>query len=258
MTQHHSTPEGAVAHHTPHAPHVNYKRIYIILLVLLGISIMGPRFGIKWLTLITAFGIAIVKANLVVQNFMHLRWEQKIMKWALLASIVIVALFYAAVRPDVGAHYGRNWVNDAAQAAVARGIPAPHEGGEAEPAGEHPAPAGETPAAAAPAAESTATAAPAAAAAGSFNAAATFTQLCQTCHGPQGAGNGPMAASLNPKPANFASAAFWTGKTDAELVKAIREGGAAVHRSAAMPAWGAMMNESQAQAMVAYLHTLKH
>src|SRR5689334_10396253 len=131
MSDQHSAHAHAVsaAHHAPAAPHVNYKKIYIILLVLLAISIAGPHFGIKWLTLITAFGIAIVKANMVVQNFMHLRWEKKIMKWVLLASVVIVALFWAGVRPDVGNHQGTNWSNDAAKAAVARGIPAPHEGG---------------------------------------------------------------------------------------------------------------------------------
>lgn len=118
-----------MAHATPH---VNYKKIYIVLLVLLGISIAGPTLGVPWLTLITAFGIAFVKATLVVQNFMHLKWEQKIMKWVLLTSVVIVLLFWAAVRPDVGAHQGRNWNNDAAQAATARGIEPPHEPGAAK------------------------------------------------------------------------------------------------------------------------------
>ena len=111
--------------------HVNYKKIYIILLVLLAISIAGPTLGVPWLTLVTAFGIAIVKATLVVQNFMHLKWEQKIMKWVLLASLVIVALFWAAVEQDVKAHDGQRWTNDAAKAATARGIEAPHHEGAA-------------------------------------------------------------------------------------------------------------------------------
>ncbi len=266
MSQQHSTHEGAVGHtdQVAHAPHVNYKRIYITLLVLLAISIAGPHFGIKWLTLITAFGIAIVKANMVVQNFMHLRWEQKIVKWVLLASVVIVGLFWAAVRSDVSAHSGQNWTNDAAVAAVARGIPAPREGGEAEPAGEHATPT--TPAEQPPATPAPAAAAPAATpgapvvagADPAFDARARFAQLCVSCHGAAGAGNGPMAAALNPKPANFASAAFWASKHDDELVKAIRMGGAAVGRSAMMPAWGAMLNESQARSMLAYLKTLRH
>jgi len=108
------------------AYHVNYKKIYIALLVLLAISIIGPTIGIPWLTLITAFGIAIVKATLVVQNFMHLKWEQKIMKWVLLSSVVAVALFWAAVEQDIKSHRGANWVNDAAIEATRRGIQPPH------------------------------------------------------------------------------------------------------------------------------------
>ena len=261
MSQHHSTHEHAVGHadqvaSSPAAHHVNYKKIYVILLVLLGISIAGPTLGIPWLTLITAFGIAIVKANLVVQNFMHLRWEQKIMKWVLLASVVIVGLFWAAVRPDVGNHAGRNWTNDAAEAAVARGIPAPHAEGSEGTQQAHRAGPEHTAAPAAAHGDSGAAAEPAAAP--GFDAARAFGQNCATCHGQGGAGDGAMAAALNPTPANFTSAAFWAGKTDAELVKAIREGGAAVGRSAMMPAWGGIYNESQAHAMVAYLKTLKH
>jgi caa(3)-type oxidase subunit IV len=251
----HVNPAAHAAHHAPHAPHVNYKKIYIILLVLLAISIAGPTLGIPWLTLITAFGIAIVKATLVVQNFMHLKWEQKIMKWVLLASVVIVGLFYFAVRPDVGAHVGQNWVNDGARAAVARGIPAPHgEAGEGGPAADHgaaPAPAAHPPAAAAP------DSAPAVAATPAFDARGSYRTICSSCHGMTGEGNGPAAAAMNPKPANFSSAAFWTGKTDAHIVKVIREGGAAVGKSPLMPAWGSMFNPAQAQAMTDYLKTLK-
>ena len=65
-----------MSEHSEH--HINYTRIYIILLVLLIVSIIGPEIGIRWLTLITAFGIALVKANLVIQNFMHLRTERRI------------------------------------------------------------------------------------------------------------------------------------------------------------------------------------
>ena len=236
---------------TPHsiAPHVNYKKIYIALLVLLGISIAGPHFGIRWLTLVTAFGIAIVKATMVVQNFMHLKWEKTIMKWVLLTSVVLVALFWAAVRPDVSAHEGRNWENYAAKAATARGIPAPKEEGAIE--GMEPE-RGITPR---PAVARDTTQGAAATAA--FDARGTFTTVCATCHGPAGEANGPMAASLNPRPANFSSAAFWAGKTDAELLKAIRQGGAAVGRSAMMPAWGGMFTNEQSVAMLTYVKTLR-
>ncbi|MEZ4417052.1 MAG: cytochrome c [Gemmatimonadota bacterium] len=84
----------------------------------------------------------------------------------------------------------------------------------------------------------------------------TFQTVCATCHGKGGAGNGPGAAALNPKPANFTDPAFWKGKTDAELEKAIKDGGHSVGLSATMPAWGGMLSASQIQSMLAYLKTL--
>src|SRR3990172_3763981 len=113
------------------AHHVNYKKIYFTLVGLLVVSVVGPFFGIVWVTLITAFGIALVKANLVVQNFMHLRWEKRIMKWMLATSLGLVFLFFAGSAPDVMRHTGTRWVNDAAMAATARGIEAPHHEGDA-------------------------------------------------------------------------------------------------------------------------------
>jgi caa(3)-type oxidase subunit IV len=227
--------------------HPNYKKIYLTLLVLLVISVAGPFLGIKWVTLVTAFGIAVVKANLVIQNFMHLKWERRIMKWTLSVSVVLMFLFFYGVAPDVMRHTGHNWVNDAALAATERGIPAPH--------GEEHAAAGEA-AAAEPAATGT-DGQPAAAPATAFDARGAYTTMCVTCHGPAGHGDGPGAAALNPRPANFGDAAFWAGKQDAELVRAIREGGAAVGKSAAMPAWGSLYDQAQAEALVAYLRTFR-
>ena len=218
--------------------HPNYRKIYFVLVALLVISVAGPFVGIRWVTMITAFGIAVVKARLVVQNFMHLKWEKRIVMWMLASSLALMALFFTAVAPDVMKHRGKNWVNDAALAATQRGIAAP--GAEARRegvAGEH---AGGS------------VAAPAA----GFDARGTFTTICASCHGPTGGGDGPGAAGLTPKPARFSDPAFWTGKTDAELLKAIREGGASVGRSAAMPAWGSMFDEEQARALLAYVKTL--
>jgi caa(3)-type oxidase subunit IV len=225
--------------------HPNYKKIYLTLLVLLVISVAGPFLGIKWVTLITAFGIAVVKADLVIQNFMHLKWERRIMKWTLAVSLVLMFLFFFGVAPDVMRHTGRNWVNDAAFAATARGIPAPH--GE-----EHAAEGVATTAAPTPAGtDGHAAAEPA------FDARGAYMTMCVTCHGPAGHGDGPGAAALNPRPADFSDPAFWAGKPDAELVRAIREGGAAVGRSPSMPPWGSLYSETQAGALVAYLKTLR-
>ena len=46
-----------------HTHHPNYVKIWAILIVLLAISVAGPMIGIKWVTLLTAFVIATVKAD---------------------------------------------------------------------------------------------------------------------------------------------------------------------------------------------------
>jgi len=55
-----------------------------------------------------------------------------------------------------------------------------------------------------------------------------FKQRCVVCHGANGMGDGPGAATLNPKPQNYTDPAWQAKVTDDELKKAITHGGAAV------------------------------
>jgi caa(3)-type oxidase subunit IV len=97
-----------------HAEHeVNYVKIWLILLALLVVSILGPFLGIKAVTLITAFGIAIVKAYLVAKNFMHLNIEPRYAVYLLLTMLVFMLLLFAGSAPDVMKHEGTNWVKPA-------------------------------------------------------------------------------------------------------------------------------------------------
>lgn len=121
----------------------HYVKIWAILLVLLMVSIVGPMFEIQAVTLVTAFGIAIVKALMVARNFMHLPLERKYVTYIVSTCLVFMFLFWAAVAPDVMKSTGTNWEKPAwieEEAAYARG-----EIGEAhgDPAGDagHDAPA---------------------------------------------------------------------------------------------------------------------
>ena len=67
-------------------------------------------------------------------------------------------------------------------------------------------------------------------------AAALFKARCVTCHGAAGKGDGPAAAGLPIKPRNFSDSAWQAAMTDGQLAKTIQEGGAAVGKSATMPA----------------------
>lgn len=63
-----------------------------------------------------------------------------------------------------------------------------------------------------------------------------FSTRCVVCHGDHGAGDGPGAAALNPKPRHFADAAWQASVSDEQIKKTILEGGAAVGKSPAMAA----------------------
>ncbi len=136
-THDHGHDHGAGGGHHEHIhPPSHYVKIWGVLCVLLVVSVTGPMLGIKIITLITAFGIAFVKAGIVIKYFMHLDTEKPIIWYALITSVVFMVLFFAAVSPDVMKHEGTRWENVAAKAEVARGLAAgaEHGGGEHEPA----------------------------------------------------------------------------------------------------------------------------
>lgn len=132
---------GGGHHHEEHIHEVaHYRKIYLTLMGLFLVSVTGPVLEIWWLTLITAFGIAVVKAGLVIKYFMHLDVEQRFVHYFLITSVAFMFLFFFAVAPDVMNHRGTNWVNVAAKAEVERGLAAGAGHGEGH-GGGHEAPA---------------------------------------------------------------------------------------------------------------------
>lgn len=93
-----------------HTHHPNYVKIWVILTVLLMISVAGPMFGIQAVTLITAFGIACVKAYLVAKNFMHINVAKRYVTYLITTCLVFMLLLFAGVAPDVMKPHGDNWV----------------------------------------------------------------------------------------------------------------------------------------------------
>lgn len=107
--------------------HPPYVKIWGILVVLLVVSVVGPLFEIQWVTLITAFGIAVVKAYLVVKNFMHLNVEPRFVWYMVGTALAFMGLFYAGTSPDVMAADGDNWNKPAYQEFLEPGFsPTPH------------------------------------------------------------------------------------------------------------------------------------
>jgi caa(3)-type oxidase subunit IV len=106
------------AAHADHGP-AHYIQVWFILVLLLIVSVAGPMLEIQWLTLVTAFGIACVKAYLVAKNFMHINLEQRFISYAVITVLVFMLLFFAGASPDVMKDEGSGWEKPAWKAAAA-------------------------------------------------------------------------------------------------------------------------------------------
>lgn len=83
--------------------------------------------------------------------------------------------------------------------------------------------------------------------------AVVFQSHCALCHGADARGGGRAAHLYNPRPADLTR-----GEHDdryREII--IRKGGAAVGRSAAMPAWGLALTPRQLRDLLTYVRTLR-
>lgn len=137
--------------HDAHSPQ-HYVKIWGVLLVLLVVSIAGPEVSKTmgsaglYVMLFTAFGIAFVKAWLVIKHFMHLTAERPIVWYILTTCLVFMVLLVAGTAPDVHNHEGTNWENYAAKAEIERALAAHAAGEDGHGHGAHAAPAEEPPA----------------------------------------------------------------------------------------------------------------
>jgi mono/diheme cytochrome c family protein len=83
-----------------------------------------------------------------------------------------------------------------------------------------------------------------------------YQMYCASCHGPQGNGDGPVSAGLDPKPAKHSDGAYMNALSDAHLEKVIKEGGASVGKSPLMAPWGATLSDAQVKDVIAFVRSL--
>jgi len=83
-----------------------------------------------------------------------------------------------------------------------------------------------------------------------------YGTYCVTCHGESGKGDGPAAATLNPKPRDHTSKEYMSQLSDDDLLKVIKDGGASIGKSPIMPPWGAALKDDQIKDVIAYVRTL--
>lgn len=72
-----------------------------------------------------------------------------------------------------------------------------------------------------------------------------FDTVCAACHGKTGAGDGPAAATLDPKPRNYSDPEWQATTTDEEIAAIIVKGGAGVGKSPMMPAQMQLANKPE-------------
>lgn len=84
-----------------------------------------------------------------------------------------------------------------------------------------------------------------------------YADLCASCHGAAGGGDGPAGVALEPKPRNFADAAWQASVDDARIATVIKNGGPAVGLSPLMAPWGSVLSDAEVTAMVAHVRQFK-
>ncbi|HWV38083.1 MAG TPA: cytochrome c [Vulgatibacter sp.] len=85
-----------------------------------------------------------------------------------------------------------------------------------------------------------------------------FANRCAPCHGPTGGGDGPASAGFDPRPANLGSPQWQASVTDEHIERIVQYGGAAVGKSAAMPANPDLMGKPEVvKALRMYIRSLK-
>jgi high-affinity iron transporter len=82
--------------------------------------------------------------------------------------------------------------------------------------------------------------------------AALFADNCAGCHGPTGHGDGPEAARLGVKPANFSDPTFMRAETPQDFFNVLSLG----RRRSGMPAWDESLSVQERWDLIAHLFTL--
>ena len=90
-----------------------------------------------------------------------------------------------------------------------------------------------------------------------------FDTNCMTCHGMTGAGDGPLAVALDPKPRDLSGGSFkfdtdedGAAGTDTDLKNVITQGAMAFGGSALMAPWPSFSDADVAN-VIAYIRSLK-
>lgn len=98
----------------------------------------------------------------------------------------------------------------------------------------------------------------ASAAGGAVKAPEKYTTLCASCHGPKGDANTEQAKALKAvaKVRDFTDGKYMNARTDAQLTKVIKEGGATSGLSPLMVAFGPQLSDKEIRDALAFIRSM--
>ena len=79
---------------------------------------------------------------------------------------------------------------------------------------------------------------------------------CSSCHGASGGSDGPLAATLVPKPSQHNDGEYMNVLSNDYLFKVIKEGGASVGKSGMMAPWGTSLSDDEIWGLVEFVRSL--
>lgn len=85
------------------------------------------------------------------------------------------------------------------------------------------------------------------------DSAKLYNTYCAQCHGVNRNGKGVNTVGLSVQPKDHSDTASMSSIPRDQMVRAIRDGGAAVNKSALMPSWSSVLTDQQIDQMVDYL-----
>ena len=81
-----------------------------------------------------------------------------------------------------------------------------------------------------------------------------YDTYCAQCHGVQRNGKGINTGGLSVQPRDHSDTVAMASLPRDQMIRAITDGGAAVNKSALMPAWSSILTHEQIEDMADYLH----
>jgi mono/diheme cytochrome c family protein len=92
-----------------------------------------------------------------------------------------------------------------------------------------------------------------AAAADAAHGKGVYDVRCAPCHGENGAGDGPAAAAIVPKPRNFRDPAFWKARSTQQLRLAVRDG----RPGTLMAPFAGVLSDAEIDDVVTYVQSFR-